>query len=163
MKYFFGLIFCHALFLASCQSNENQNEKEQLAADSVVVAVPKEVNKNWEGTWEREGSIDPATLKISNVSHASFDFHLSSHDGLKAGELSGRAIIEENMALFINEGEKDTCSLNFILQDSLLVLNQPDSGCSVASGINFSGEYFDERYFKEKVMEEDAASRNEKL
>lgn len=161
MKYFYYIILFFTLFLFNCQSKENQNENRSIASDSVSLDKPKEVNKKWEGTWEREGSIDPATLTISNVSYSSFDFYLSSHDGLKAGELSGKAVIEENMALFLIESEKDTCSLNFILQDSILVLNQPETGCSLASGINFTGEYFDDRYFKEKVLEEEAASRTD--
>ncbi|MDQ3393196.1 MAG: hypothetical protein M3512_03650 [Bacteroidota bacterium] len=140
----------------SCQPNEKKNEQELAGRETIGEDTLKKIIDKWEGAWEREGSIDPATLKISNVTLSSFDFQLAAHDGINDGEFSGKATLEAAMALYISINGTDTCQLNFILQDSLVVISQAKAGCSETSGIDFSGEYFEDRYFQDKVMEEEA-------
>jgi len=148
------------IILLSCQNREgNVEDGSILSSDTISDDTLSRINKKWAGNWDREGSIDPATLIIEDVSTSSFTFHVSSHDGMKSGELSGEATLEGNMALFLSVHDLDTCQLIFILQDSIVQLNQASNKCAAASGINFSGEYFEERYFEEKVMEEDAENR----
>jgi len=159
MKIFLYINLLFFILGFGCQSRENQAEKEAVSTDTVVQDTARIINRVWEGTWEREGSIDPAVLTISNVSYSSFDFHITTHDGLTASEFSGKATLEDNLALYISAGIKDTCHANFILQDSLVLVNHANEGCSETSGLIFSGEYYEERFFKEKVMEEDAAAR----
>lgn len=160
MKRFIYLFPFTFLIVNACQPQEKQAEKDITASDTFIQDTLSMVNSKWIGIWEREGSIDPATLTISDVNYTSFNFHISTHDGLKAGEISGKAAVEEDMALFISTTNKDTCNLSFILQDSLIVITQSNDACSGALGLDFSGEYYEERYFKEKVMEEEAEERS---
>jgi hypothetical protein len=58
-------------------------------------------------------------------------------------------------------GAEDTCRMTFLFQDSLLLINQVNDHCSGVTKIDFSGEYFHERYLKDKAMDEDTATADQ--
>ncbi|CAN5571424.1 hypothetical protein BH23BAC1_BH23BAC1_11070 [soil metagenome] len=158
--HFFAIIII-LTFLSACRQDSTKEEtvKETSVPIEEVEDTAVDYSK-WIGTWEREGTIDPASMSITNLKDSEFEFHLNAYDGINASEISGAATIEDNIALYMAAGAEDTCRLSFLMQDSLLVINQLDDFCSGATEIDFSGEYFHERFFKDKAMEEDAAARN---
>jgi hypothetical protein len=158
-----SVYFLLIIYLSGCRQDtpkeEVVEEEYQPSEELPDTAVD---HSHWVGNWEREGAIDPANITITNIDKSQFEFYLNAYDGIKTSEISGVATIEDNLALYMAAGDEDTCRITFLMQDSLLLINQVNKYCGGVTEIDFSGEYFHERYLKDKAMDEDAASRRNK-
>ena len=109
--------------------------------------LAEEFNKNWLGTWFREGSsFDQATIEISYNTENSFLFKIDALFGARSGNVSGIALIEDNSAIF-DDGKEFILKFNlenykiFLEQKSMpksLAIPPPEYG---GAGVFFDGTY----------------------
>ncbi len=106
----------------------------------------------WGGEWNRVGSsgwFEDASLSITTITAASFEFELFAMSGSHLGEIAGTAQIQQNEALY--EDEESGCQIEFSLADqALLVKTTPDCIYYAGVGVFFDGEYRQEK--QEKVL-----------
>ncbi|MYL34338.1 DUF4309 domain-containing protein [Pontibacillus yanchengensis] len=99
----------------------------------------KEVNPFSAGEWTRDVQHNGASLKITNVKDASFDFKIAAAAGGNAGLIEDTAMIKNGKATF---DDGDGCTVTFSPKDNAISV-ETTSSCYVygGSGVYFSGEY----------------------
>jgi len=121
-----------AALLSACSSNNGTKGP----------APVKMASKSWVGTWERKQNLPDAELDIKSVKSDSILFSLSAANGGNWGELEGIAIVNDNMAIYLNKDETDSCLIHFmLLGDSVIKIDQLSGICGAGNGVSYGGVY----------------------
>ena len=81
-------------------------------------------------------------------------FSLKAFNGGHGGELEGVAIVDENVALFYQDNEYDTCLLEFKLtRDSAITIEQKKGICYAGMGVSYDGQYKNSKIVAEEKDE----------
>lgn len=143
IKYFrfFGIF----IFLFSCSSGDN-------TIDTTKEPVSATMNENWVGKWERLIWKNPANLEIKAAKDNSIEFSIFASSGGNTGEIDGQAMVEKNIATYVNVEDGDTCLIIFSLQgDSVIIIDQQLGNCYTGMGVGYSGKYQNERNLPKKT------------
>jgi len=116
--------------------------------------VKEPASKLWIGTWERRQWSSGATLKIAGIKSDSIVFSLQALNGAHGGEVEGVAIVKNNVALFYNSNENDTCLLEFkLVGDSSIIIEQKKGICYAGMGVTYDGQYKNSKILPEEKDE----------
>ena len=126
---------------------------------TTTARITKTVNPKWKGKWERTAWQSGADLAIDSVTADSIYFNLGAVDGGHTGELEGSAIIKDSVATFHSSDEYDTCRITFTLRgDSIIAVDQQMGQCGAAMGVDYSGNFYSEKYPHKPKQDEDSVS-----
>jgi len=131
------------------------SETTSSGNSTMVGSIQKEsASKLWLGTWERKQWGYGATLEIKDIRRDSIVFSLKAFNGGHGGELEGVAIVDENVALFYQDNEYDTCLLEFKLtRDSAITIEQKKGICYAGMGVSYDGQYKNSKIVAEEKDE----------
>jgi hypothetical protein len=122
------------LLLFSCSSKKTQATNKP--APSALIS------KSWLGKWERQIWQNGATLEIKTINGDSLEFSLVALNGANTGEIEGKAIVRDNVAVFSSVEDLDSCLLEFkLLGDSAITINQIRRNCFAGLEVIYSGDY----------------------
>jgi hypothetical protein len=137
IKYFsiLGLL----ILLFSCSSGDDKISSTNKPASETI-------SKNWLGKWERQKWQNDATLEIKAIKDNTIEFSIFALCGANMGELDGYAIVEKNIATYLNIEDGDSCLIKFSLKgDSVISIDQQKGLCYTGVGVWYSGNYKNER------------------
>jgi len=143
----------------ACSSNNassNANKTDIIKTDTVAT---QPVSKLWLGKWESHRWQNDASLEITNIKNDSIEFSLFASSGGHTGEIEGMAIVNGNVATFLNKDESDTCLIQFKLTgDSIITINQKQGFCYSAMAVTYDGDYKNSKRLPETERAENLTS-----
>ena len=106
----------------------------------------KTVSKSWIGKWQRRMWQNDGYLEIKSIRNDSLEFSLFASSGGHSGELEGLALLQDNLATFLEINDDDTCLVIFkLITDSVISIDQKTGICFTALSVTYSGNYTNEK------------------
>ena len=143
----------------ACQSFDVRNNL--VKQDSIInkSKTNRLVSTAWLGTWENNKWQNESSLEIISIKSDSIEFTLLANNGGHVGEIMGMAIVKDNIAIFSDYDQPDTCLIQFtLLSDSVILIDRKHGMCSAGMGVGYSGYYKNVKYISKVELNEDLFS-----